>query len=163
MAILVSDSSVLIDLERGGLLESAFLCDLAMVVPDLLYEQELKDPNGPYLIQLGLSVTALTSDELQLAQEVFNLRSALSPQDCFALACATRANHTLLVGDSALRTEAEARNVTCSGLLWLLDQILASGKVSKNVLCDGLSKIHKHPRCRLPKAAVEKRLSDWCK
>jgi hypothetical protein len=163
MAILVSDSSVLIDLERGGLLETTFLCGLTLVVPDLLYENELKDWNGPYLVQLGLSITVLTSDEVQLAQEVLNLRSALSPVDCFALACATRPNHTLLAGDGALRAEALARKLTCSGLLWLLDQMLASAKVSTQVLCEGLTKICQDRRCRLPKSEVERRLKDWCK
>ena len=42
MIILVSDTSILIDLERGGLLEAAFSCGLTMVVPDLLYERELE-------------------------------------------------------------------------------------------------------------------------
>jgi hypothetical protein len=40
MLILVSDTSVLIDLERGGLLAPAFTCGLTMVVPDFLYECE---------------------------------------------------------------------------------------------------------------------------
>lgn len=47
MITLVSDTSVLIDLERGGLLEHAFSCDLTMVVPDLLYARELETENGP--------------------------------------------------------------------------------------------------------------------
>ena len=38
MAILVSDTSILIDLERGELLEHAFSCGLVMAVPDLLYQ-----------------------------------------------------------------------------------------------------------------------------
>ena len=49
MIILVSDTSVLIDLERGALLESAFSCGLTMVVPDLLYARELAAENGPLL------------------------------------------------------------------------------------------------------------------
>ncbi|SRR5712691_6026665 len=162
MAILVSDSSVLIDLERGGLLEAAFVCGLVMVVPDLLYENELKDSNGPYLMQLGLAVTELTSDEVQLAQEVLSLRPALSPEDCFALACATRPDHTLLAGDGPLRTEAAARRITCRGLLWLLDQMLESNRITKEVLYEGLTKISQDRRCRLPKAEVEKRLKGWC-
>ncbi|MCW3618671.1 hypothetical protein K6Y76_37205, partial [Burkholderia cenocepacia] len=63
MIILVSDTSVLIDLERGGLLEAAFSCGLTMAVPDLLYERELETENGPLLRKLGLGVVALTPDE----------------------------------------------------------------------------------------------------
>ena len=162
MPILVSDSSVLIDLERGGLLESAFLCGFAMVVPDWLYENELKDFNGPYLIQLGLGVTELTPSEMQLAQEVLNVRPELSPEDCFALACATRPDHILLAGDASLRAEASARNLAVSGFLWLLDQMRDSNKVALATLCEGLTKAGGHPRCRLPKSEVEKRLKAWC-
>lgn len=61
MAILVLDSSVLIDLERGGLLEATFLCGLAIIVPDFLFENELKESNGTYLMELGLAVTGLTT------------------------------------------------------------------------------------------------------
>ena len=43
MRVLVSDTSVPIDLERGLLLESALRLPFAFAVPDLLYERELKD------------------------------------------------------------------------------------------------------------------------
>lgn len=64
MIILVSDTSILIDLERGGLLEAAFSCGLTMVVPDLLYERELEPENGPLLRALGLGVVSLTPEEV---------------------------------------------------------------------------------------------------
>ena len=70
MIVLVSDTSILIDLERGGLLEAAFSCGLTMVVPDLLYERELESENGPFLRKLGLGVAALTPDEVAIAQRV---------------------------------------------------------------------------------------------
>jgi hypothetical protein len=53
MIILVSDASVLIDLERGSLLEAALSCRLTRVVPDLLYERELAADNGSLLRRLG--------------------------------------------------------------------------------------------------------------
>lgn len=59
MIVLVSDTSILVDLERGGLLEAAFTCGLTMVVPDLLYQRELEGTNGAYLGTLGLNVVNL--------------------------------------------------------------------------------------------------------
>lgn len=47
MQVLVSDTSVLVDLERGNLLELAFGLSCAFAVPDLLYRRELRDQNGP--------------------------------------------------------------------------------------------------------------------
>ncbi|MSQ18597.1 MAG: hypothetical protein EXR39_03325 [Betaproteobacteria bacterium] len=150
----------MIDLERGGFLESALSGNWTMVVPDLLYERELLSENGPYLRSLGLGVVELSPDELLLAQEVKRSRPALSLADYFALACAQRKDHVLLSGDKALRAEARARNGIVHGVLWLLDQMHAAG-VSSAALVEGLNKIQAHPRCRLPKDEVQRRLRRW--
>ncbi len=160
MIVLVSDTSVLIDLERAGLLETAFSCGITMVVPDLLYHRELEKHNGPYLCALGLGVVALTATELSDAQVIKLDRPSLSLPDCFALACATRSNHCLVSGDGIMRKEAEKRTVTVHGLIWLLDQMMESG-VSQHSLASGLTNLLNHPRCRLPRDAVELRLSRW--
>lgn len=47
MKILVSDTSVLIDLERGGFLDSCFKLPFAFAVLDLLYNRELAAYEGP--------------------------------------------------------------------------------------------------------------------
>lgn len=161
MIILVSDTSILIDLDRGGLLEAAFSCGLTMVVPDLLYESELEKENGQYLKTLGLGVINLNPNEVTMAQSVHSQRPALSLPDCFALSCASRPGHTLITGDKALRSEAMNRLGTVRGLLWLLDQMEASGSVSKSQLFQGLTQIKAHIRCRLPKDEVKSRLDTW--
>jgi hypothetical protein len=161
MIILVSDTSVLIDLERGGLLEPAFSCDLTMVVPDLLYARELEADNGPLLRQLGLGVVALDPDEVSFAQQLRTLQPRLSLPDCFALSCARREGHALLSGDKLLRTEALARQCEVYGLLWVLDRMEASGKVGRAMLHEGLSRLWNHPRCRLPKPEVMERVQRW--
>ena len=53
MKVLVSDTSVLIDLDRGSLVEPTFRLPFEFTVPDLLYERELKDHGGPEFIRLG--------------------------------------------------------------------------------------------------------------
>jgi len=161
MIILVSDTSILIDLERGSLLEAAFSCGLTMVVPDLLYQRELEAENGPFLRKLGLGVVALTPDEVAFAQRLKTERKKLSLPDCFALSCATRPGHVLLSGDGDLRKEALARLGAVHGLLWILDQMAASGAISVTRLGDGLNRIAAHPRCRLPKEEVRVRLNAW--
>lgn len=160
MILLVSDTSILIDLERGGLLEAAFSCGWTMIVPDLLYERELLSENGPYLRSLGLGVVELSPDEVSFAQKVKRDRPALSLADCFALTCAQRANHVLLSGDKVLREEARMRNGVVYGVLWLLDQMHATN-TAPALLFDGLIKIYAHPRCRLPKDEVQIRLKLW--
>ena len=51
MKVLVSDTSVLIDLDRGSLVEPTFRLPFEFTVPDLLYERELKDHGGPDFMQ----------------------------------------------------------------------------------------------------------------
>lgn len=161
MIILVSDTSVLIDLERGGLLEAAFSCGLPMVVPDILYDRELESEIGPYLRTLGLGVLSLTPDEVALAQQIRSERKGLSLPDCFALCCAARPGHVLLTGDKALRSEAAGRSVAVYGLLWLLDQMAAAEHVSTTTVCEGLERLAAHQRCRLPQAEIRRRLEQW--
>lgn len=161
MIVLVSDTSVLIDLERGGLLELAFSCGLTMVVPDLLYDRELESENGPLLRRLGLGMVALSPDEVSFAQRIRTQRPGLSLPDCFALSCARRPEHALVTGDRLLRAEAQTRHCTVYGLLWLLDQIAASGAVGISLLYEGLTRISNHPRCRLPHGEVLARLQRW--
>lgn len=161
MAILVSDTSVLIDLERGQLLEPMFTCGLVLVVPDVLYQIELEPHNGPYLRALGLGVLTLNPEELSLVQTMKSRRNTLSLADCFALVCALRDDHILLTGDGALRTEAETQGARVCGLLWALDQIEASNKFTNATLHAALSQISDHKNCRLPKNEVNARLNRW--
>ena len=162
MIVLVADSSVIFDLERGGLFEAAFDLTLTFVVPDLLYVRELEDSIGPHLCTLGLQVVELHPNEVQFAQDVRRLRHQLSLPDVFALSCARRPQHRLLAGDGALRAEAITHKVIVHGLLWVLDQAAEQRTVATWTLCEGLTRIAQHPRCRLPRDEVRKRLKLWC-
>lgn len=160
MIILVSDTSVLIDLERGGLLESTFSCGLTLVVPDYLYQRELEAYNGQYLRALGLGVIELTPQEVAIAQLTMIQCKGLSLVDCFALTCAMRPSHALMTGDAILRNEAKSRNAIVYGLLWVLDFMESSG-LAYSLLHEALNKISAGPKCRLPKDEVKKRLIKW--
>lgn len=159
--LLVSDTSVLIDLERGDLLPMAFATGIPMVVPDLLYEKELEAYNDAYYRALGLQIVTLQPDEMSFAQLVKNERKPLSLPDCFALSCARRPDHVLLTSDGPLRTAAKDYGVEMYGLLWLLDGLAESGVTTHSALHEGLTKISQGPRCRLPKAEIQKRLKAW--
>ncbi len=91
MNVLVSDTSVLIDLERGSFQETSFRLPYEFVVPDLLYERELKDYGGNRLLKLGLRVEELDGDGVARALAYRQRHPSLSVPDCFALTFA-RAN-----------------------------------------------------------------------
>ena len=158
MRVLVSDTSVLIDLERGMLLEAAFRLPYEFVVPDLLYKRELRDLNGYQLQKLGLRVADLDNQGVAKALLYRNKEPALSLADAFAIALAQAHGWVLLTGDQVLRRLANEEQLSCHGVLWVLDQMHHLGTASAQALQEGLSNISAHPRCRLPALEVKKRI-----
>lgn len=161
MTVLVSDTSVIIDLERGELLESVFRLTVEFAVPDLLFHRELAGPLGDRLLALGLRVEELSPGEVQGATVLRRADATLSLPDTFAFALAQGRQWTLLTGDAGLRRTAEAHALDVHGTLWVLDQLEAQGACSLELLAAGLAKTSGHPRCRLPKAEVTARLNRY--
>lgn len=161
MKILVSDTSVLIDLERGGFLDSCFRLSVQFAVPDLLYARELADFGGPELIKRGLLVEELTPEELALAQSIRAAHPKLSLPDAFAYSLAAGRGWTLLTGDGELRALAQVKQIPFFGVLWVLDQFFDGNVVEAVALATGLQTIADHPRCRLPRAEIHLRLERY--
>jgi hypothetical protein len=161
MRILVSDTSVLIDLERGNLLEKAFALPWEFTVPDLLYKRELRDHGGPALIKLGLRVEGLDDKGVTQALSYQAKASGLSLPDAFALTLAQLHGWLLLTGDKDLRTLAAAEKVRFHGVLWLLDEMVDTHRVAPRLVHDGLAAIAAHPRCRLPPREIRERLERY--
>jgi len=159
MDVLVSDTSVIIDLERAGIIEQVFALPYCFIVPDALYEQELKDYGGERLIAKGLQVRALTGAQVQEAQRLRTLERRISIHDSYALSLAKAEGAILLAGDAAMRRLAEAEGVRCHGVLWVFDQIEDRKVVADAIIREGLTRLAAHPRCRLPHQEVNLRLS----
>src|SRR5215510_7599480 len=100
--VLVSDTSILIDLERGEIIEAAFKTTYEVAVPDLLYQRELAPHGGAKLKKLGLKVLVVDDAGVALAQQYRIRERRLSVIDVMSLALAKRQAYTLLTGDGAL-------------------------------------------------------------
>jgi hypothetical protein len=161
VAVLVSDTSVLIDLERGTLLEDLFRLPFEFAVPDLLFQRELHGPLGDSLIALGLRVEELTPGEVSRATTVRRQRAELSTPDTFAFAIAEGRGWALLTGDGGLRRLAAESQLTFHGVLWICDQFEHGAHVPLPRLHAGLTALSSHPRCRLPVAEVALRLARY--
>jgi len=161
MDVLVSDTSVVIDLERAQLIERIFALPYRFVVPDALYEKEIKDYGGARLVALGLAVRSLTGEQVIEAQRLRSLERKISIHDSYALSLAKAEAAILLAGDAALRHLAEAEDVRCHGVLWVFDRLEEHRVVEASVLLEALSRVIEHPRCRLPREAVDHRLARY--
>jgi len=157
--VLVSDTSVLIDLERGDLLEDLFRLPFEFAVPDLLFVRELAGDLGDRLIALGLRVEVLSPVELSRATTIRRQRANLSTPDTFAFAIAESRKWTLLTGDGGLRELAASVGLEMHGVLWIFDQLANGNHIGFDRLHAGLTVISTHPRCRLPATEIRRRLT----
>ena len=108
--VVVSDTSVLIDLERASLLTASFRLRCRFAVPDVLYQRELRAFGSEDLRKRGLSVEVLDSAGVTLAMGYRRSCPGLSLPDTFALALAKSNGWTLLTGDAELRQVAKKRS-----------------------------------------------------
>jgi hypothetical protein len=116
--ILVSDTSVLIDLERGGLLEGIFALPHEFAVPDVLYDHEMRGDWGDGLVRLGLRVEEVSKEGVASALRYRQQRSSLSVPDSFALALAKEHQWLLLTGDGRLFALLISSPLRADGLWW---------------------------------------------
>ena len=118
MQVIVSDSSVLIDLAKARLIESAFGLPYEFVVIDIMFADELLDL-GSYtrddLLTAGLHVSRSDGDGVETAFKYAQRYIKLSNDDSFSLALAKTTGSLLLAGDRALRSAAAEEKVEVHG------------------------------------------------
>ena len=158
MRVLVSDTSIFIDLERADLLEVVFRLPFGFAVPDVLYRREIEPNWGSTLLALGLQVEEVSAEGVASALRHRAAKPVLSVPDIFAFALAQERQWTLLTGDAALRELADAESLPCHGVLWLFDEMEKHAIVASHTLYHGLKAVGDHPRCRLPKREIASRL-----
>ena len=159
MPVLISDTSVLIDLDRGKLLEHLFQLPYDFCVPDLLFKRELSGDLGDRLRELGLDVVELSPTEVARATLLRRNVKVLSTPDAFAFSVAEARRWTLLTGGLALRQLAEQHGVEMHDILWVIDEFDRENVLEARALHRALTKIHSHPRCRIPAAEVRRILA----
>lgn len=150
---------MIIDLDRGDLLDHLFDMPYAFCVPDLLYKKELAGKLGDRLQASGLNVVELTPEELSRATTLRRQTKVLSTPDTFAFALAQARRWTLLTGDRALRDLCVEQGVEMHGVLWVIAELNRVGVTDAGVLHAALTAIQAHPRCRLPNADVQRVLA----
>ena len=157
LKLLISDANIIIDMEAGGLIQQMFRLDYEFAVPDVLYEEELKE-NHSNLPKLGLK-----RRELQAAAVAYTVALGAKYRkpgriDLMALALARQEQCRLLTGDQALREAAKAEGLEVVGTFWLVGQMLDAKIITKKVARAAYNQMKASDR-RLPWAEVEKQLN----
>ena len=161
MKILVSDSSILIEFSKLSLLDKMFELDFEFAVPDLLFEEELIDL-GVYsrqdLLEFGLRVESLDSDDVSVAVEYQFNRPALSLVDAFALALAKSQGWHLLTEDRTMRSVAQSDAIRHMGVLWIIDRMMDVGVLAASEVLTALEQMHDDPRCPVAHSELTQRI-----
>lgn len=156
MALIVSDANIFIDMEVAGLTRTMFSLPEVFAVPDILYEEELREHHGE-LPGYGLRILTL---QPQYTMEVIRLiRTHRKPgqNDLLALALALQERCPLLTGDARLREAALQEKVETRGTLWLIECIYDNALLDLKQVKAAYQKLHDEDR-RLPWDLVEQQL-----
>lgn len=153
MRLLVSDKNILLDWEAAGRLPTLFGWGATLVVPDVLFAQELTS-RAERLTELGLQVLELDEWGVQRVAALAERYRGPSRIDLFALALAERQACVLLTGDKALRSAATSENVEVHGTLWLGERMVEAGVLDVEGLRVAFEAMCGRGR-RLPQAEID--------
>lgn len=156
--IVVSDSSVILDLAKTRLIEATLALPFTFVIPDVILAQELLDL-GTYsptdLVRLGFQIGTLDGAGIAAAMAHYSRNAArVSFNDCVALTYAERQACILMTGDGPLRNLATSLKVEVHGMLWAADLIETNQTCPLEHLLNALLQLQADPSTRLPAAAL---------
>ena len=158
LKIVISDSSVLMDLAKVQLIEATLALPFEFVIPETIFVRELLDL-GTYttadLLRLGFSTGALAGDDAGRALAYFREhRRVLSVHDCFAWCLAEVHQGILMTGDSELRNLAAKNGVEVHGTLWAAELIFTHATCNRRDLVRALDKLDADRSVFLPRTTL---------
>jgi predicted nucleic acid-binding protein len=157
----ILDTSIIIDLANGNLLEIVLKLEYTFCVPDLI-QSELIDPPGKELDRIGYRTISLSPDDIVSLLKLIDRYGKPSKKDLAALQCAKSSGSLLLTGDKHLRDAAEREGLSTHGLLWIIDRLVETGLLEQTEASAALEKIL-NAGSWLPKDECEKRFRKWGK
>lgn len=155
--LLVSDANIFIDFEAAGLLTELFRLPHEIVVPDVLYEQELSNRHG-HLCGLGLKVHGLNDAQVAVAYTMHTKYKGPSVIDLFALTLAKSLGCPLVTGDRRLREAAASEGTQVMGTLSLVEHLFLEGILDVPAIESAYEQMQTAGR-RLPKNEIVAQLA----
>jgi hypothetical protein len=157
MRVIVNDSSALIDLKKGGLLEVVTSLPAELLVSDAMLEDELLSFTKAEvaLMRKKMRVVTLVGAEVRALGRLQAESPALSFHDCAALIIARRERGCiLLTGDRRLRAKAELEEIECHGVLWIVEELEKSKTANRRKLLTALEAWREDVNVRLPRSEI---------
>ncbi len=157
--VYVVDTSVLVDLYLGELLDDLFRLPFRFFTADVIVA-ELLEPDGEELVKRGLVIGELDGTQVQEVFRLARCNRRVSTNDFFALLLAKSLGATLLTGDKYLSGVAQEEGVPIHGVLWVLDEMVRLKVTTPPAAAEALRRMVA-AGSRLPRAECQRRLKDW--
>lgn len=158
--VIINDTNIWIDLKLTNIIEKVFLLPYELAVPDILYNDELKDMDGELLEANGIKIIEMTNDEVVETAERSGMTNRVSFNDLITLVVAKSRGYILVTGDGNLRKIAKSENVELRGTIWLIDEMVSNNILDigePTLICKKLLQLKR----RLPKEKLQLRIKRW--
>lgn len=162
--IAVKDANILIDLDVAGLLDLWFQLGIETHTTTFVRE-EIDQVEHRELMSHFESGNIVAHDlefsELVVVEDLMvEVSRAAKFNDCSVLYLAEKLNTVLLTGDGALRKSASRRGIEVRGTLWVFDQLIEAGLLSKTTAAAKLVTLL-DDGTYLPQQECDLRLRQW--
>lgn len=164
MRIIVSDTSCLIDLHKGGLLEAFLTLPYELVIPDVLLNNELLSftKKDLTLLKRKMTVATLEGNGVNRVGWILTRSPALSTYDGFAFVVAEeRPGSILLTGDKRLRYLAEEAEIEVHGVLWVIEELATNEATKSRSLLKALMLWRDDMTVRLPRVELNRMITKF--
>ena len=158
--VIINDTNIWIDLKLTNIIEKVFLLPYELAVPDILYNDELKDMDGELLEANGIKIIEMTNDEVVETAERSGMTNRVSFNDLTTLVVAKSRGYILVTGDGNLRKIAKSENVELRGTIWLIDEMVSNNILDIGeaaLICKKLLQLKR----RIPKEELQLRIKRW--
>lgn len=163
--IIISDSNIFFDLISVDLLKDFFKLPCKIATTDFVINEIIKSDQqkkiGSYIDSKQLHVEGFEANELLEIISIYqSTDNNVSLTDCSVWYYAKKTQGRMLTGDAKLRRVASEDNVKVSGFLFILDNLIEYGILSRCECADKLKQLIEI-NSRLPKKECEERIKLW--
>lgn len=153
MHYLITDTSILVDLERLGLLQHAGRLSHKLHIVDIVLKVECSF-NERQIIDCGFNIVSMSGDELLEAYRIEADTGKITIYDSMSYIFAREHGMVLATGDGPLRRLADNTGVKYVGLLWFIKEMSLQGIIKHEAAKQALVTIKLDKRFRIPEGLV---------
>ncbi len=165
ITVVVADTNIWRDLGAGGLIDRLFQLPYDFVVPNTLFDQELKHYHWADIVPEYANIEKLSGDEVSRAavlKKVDHVKDGKEPGiiDCMCLAIAESRNWALVTNDRRLRNVAKTTSVTVKTTVWIFKELLKHKIIDAKRAEDALADMKAENRW-VPYSVLQKLVDDY--